>query len=107
MQVVKQAVKKMNSELTLKRRLVRFLLIYRTTPHATTERRPDKLFLHRRLRTRLTLVQPSLLTTVEKHHLQQKKAHDNTKPQVSFTKGETVLVRNHKGAPKWIAGRIL
>ena len=48
-----------------------------------------------------------MLTTVEKHQFQQKKAHDNTKPLVSFTKGETVLVRSHKGAPKWIAGRIL
>ena len=36
-QVIKQAVKKMDSGLSLRRRLARFLLIYRTTPHATTE----------------------------------------------------------------------
>ena len=44
MQVVKQAVKKMSNMLSLKRRLARFLLIYRNTPHATTEMRPDELF---------------------------------------------------------------
>lgn len=97
----------MDSELSLKRRLARFLLVYRTTPQATTEMRPDELFLHRRLRTRLTLLQPSLLATVEKHQRKQKEAHDNGKPLVLFTKGETVLVRNQKGTPKWTAGRVL
>ena len=106
-QVIKQAVKKMDSELSLKRRLARFLLVYRTTPQATTEMRPDELFLHRRLRTRLTLLQPSLLATVEKHQHKQKEAHDNGKPLVLFTKGDTVLVRNQKGTPKWTAGRVL
>ena len=46
-QVIKQAVKKMDNALSLQRRLARFLLIYRTTPQATTEMRPDELFLHR------------------------------------------------------------
>ena len=59
-QVVKQAIKKMGTALPLSIRLARFLLMYRTTPHSTTEMRPDELFLHQHLRTRLTLTQPSL-----------------------------------------------
>ena len=77
--VVKLAMKKMGSQLPLARRLAQFLLAYRTTPHTTTEMRPHELFLRRKLRTRVTLIQPSLLITVQKHHQQQKCAHDNTK----------------------------
>ena len=79
-QVVKQATKKMGTAFTLSIRLARFLLMYRTTPHATTEMRPDELFLHLHLRTRLTLTQPNLTPTIEKHHQQQKEVtrHKNT-----------------------------
>ena len=52
-------------------------------------------------------MQPNLSSTVEKHQLKQKSAHDNSKPLVSFTKGQTVLVHNQRGMPKWITGRIL
>ena len=45
-QVVKQTTKKMGTALTLSIRLARFLLMYHTTLHATTEMRPDELFLH-------------------------------------------------------------
>ena len=43
-QVVKQAIRKMGTSAVLKERLARFLLIYRSTPHATTGMRPDELF---------------------------------------------------------------
>lgn len=73
-QVIKQAVKKMSRDLSLKQELAWFLLIYCTTPHATTQMRPDKLFLHQQLWPHLTSLQPiaSLLTTVEKHQLSRK-----------------------------------
>ena len=87
-QVVKHAMKKMHgNQIPLARRLAQFLLTYRTTPHTTTEMRPDELFLRRKLRTRLTLIQPSLLTTVHKHQQQQKCAHDNSKGLSVFNTG--------------------
>ena len=70
--VVKHAVKKIGTAILLNIRIARFLLVYHTTPHTTTEIRPDELFLCHRLRSRLTLIQPSLSARVEKHQLQQK-----------------------------------
>jgi len=93
-QVVKMAMAKMGKGLPLKHRLTKFLLSYRTTPHTTTEMRPDELFLRRRVRTRLTLVQPNLRATVEKHQTDQKKAHDNSKPFPVYSEGASVRVRN-------------
>ena len=69
-QVIKQATKKMETTIALNTRLTRFLLVYGTTPHATTEMRPDELFIHRHLRTCLTLTQLNLAPTIEKHQQQ-------------------------------------
>ena len=52
-------------------------------------------------------MQPNLFTTVEKQKLKQKSAHENSKPLILFTKGETVLVHNKRGTQKWITGKIL
>ena len=101
-QSVKQATKKMGTTLPLSTRLARYLLMYRTTPHSTTEMRPDELFLHRHLRTRLTLTQPNLTPTVEKHQQQQKQSHDKKTPLVYFANNESVLVRNTKGKERWL-----
>ena len=106
-QVVKQAMRKMGTASPLKERLGEFLLVYRTTSHATTERRPDELFLHRRLRTRLTLIFPNLAPTVEHHQQRQKAAHDKKTPLVTFMEGEKVLVRNQRGRTKWLTGVII
>lgn len=97
----------MGTQLPLPRQLAKFLLVYRTMPHTTTEMRPDELFLRCKLRTRLTLIQPSLFATVQKHHLQQKRRHDNSKPPTVFKKGEFVLVRNHRSKTRWLKGKIL
>jgi len=95
---------KMCEDLPLKHRLTKFLLSYQTTPHGTTEIRPDKLFLQSRVRTQLTSVQPNLGATVEKYQTTQKEAHDNTKP---YLEGASVMVRNQRGKQKWLPGCIL
>ena len=97
----------MGTALPLKEGLGEFLLVYRTTPHATTERRPDELFLYHRLRTSLTLIFPNLASTVEHHQQRQKSAHDGKRPLVSFMEGEKVLVRNQRGQTKWLTGIII
>ena len=97
---------KMGKSLPLKR-LMKFLLEYRTTPHTMTEMRPDELFLHRRARTRLILVQPDLGARVERHRLAQKRTHDNTNCLPMFAKGASVMVRNHWGNQKWVPGCII
>ena len=106
-QVIKQATKKMGTTIALNTRLARFLLVYRTTSHATTEMRPDELFIHRHLRTRLTLTQPNLAPTIEKHQQQQKRSHDQRNHLVIFSKNESELVRNQRGGKRWVLGRIV
>ena len=96
-QVIKQATKKMGTTIALNTRLARFLLVNRTTPHATTEMRPDELFIHRHLRTHFTLTQPNLAPTIEKHQQQQKWSHDQRNHLVTFSKDESVLVRDQRG----------
>ncbi|CDQ69802.1 unnamed protein product [Oncorhynchus mykiss] len=90
-------------------RLPRFLFTYRNTPHTVTECTPVELFLKRQPRTRLTLLKPDLSSSVAKHQLQQKKAHDrHSKTVRKFKEGERVMVRDFRH-PKslWNSGGIL
>ena len=96
--MVKHAVKKIGTAILLNIRIARFLLVYHTTPHTTTAIRPDELFLCHRLRSRLTLIQPSLSARVEKHQLQQKNAHDSLTPLRTFATDEPVWVKNQRGS---------
>lgn len=82
-------------------RLAKFLLRYRTTPHATTNTSPAMLLFRRPLRTRLDLVRPSLASTVQNSQLQQAKEHAFDTPR-SFLPGDQVLVRDYRpGHLKW------
>ena len=88
-------------------RLARCLLLYHATPHATTEMSPDELFIQRHLRTHLTLTQPNLAPTVEKHQQQQKHSNDQKNYLVNFSKDESVLGRNQRGGKQWVPGRVV
>lgn len=52
--------------MSLQHRLANFLLMYRSTPHSVTGVSPAELFLKRQLRTRFSLLKPSLARTVER-----------------------------------------
>ena len=66
----------MGTAIPLSMRLASFLLVYHTTPHATTETYPDELFIYQHIRTCLTLTQPNLAPRIEKHQQQQTQSHD-------------------------------
>ena len=82
-QVFKQAMRKTESG-DLKTKLARFLLHYRTTPHATTGVTPAELLMGRRLRTLLDLMRPNISAKVESKQLSQKLHHDNKAKREKF-----------------------
>ena len=58
-QSFKEAMKRSEGEsVSLQRRVSRFLLRYRVTPHTTTQLSPAELMMGRKLRTRLDLLRP-------------------------------------------------
>ena len=81
--------------LSISNRFANFLFAYRNTPHTVTGVTPASLFLKYSLRTKLSLVHPNLVETVESKQRQQKHYHDTSISQLrEFTKGEKVLVKN-------------
>ncbi|XP_065192571.1 uncharacterized protein K02A2.6-like [Sycon ciliatum] len=87
--------------------LPRFLLAYRTTPHATTNATPASLLMHRELRTRLSLVQPSVQASVAKKQTAQRSARSANRER-TFAVDDTVMVRDYRtNAPHpWIQGTL-
>lgn len=80
--------------------LNRFLMDYRNTIHCTTGESPAKLFLGRMLKTRFSLLKPPLVTEHIKQ--QQDKSVRNYKGNrnVSFSKGQQVMVRDYTNPNK-------
>jgi len=105
-QIVKKGLKKV-SQGSVKSRLAKILLAYRTTPHSTTGNTPAKLLLNKNLRTRLDLLKPNTATHVESKQLAQKKSHDSAVVVRSFANNAPVLVRNYGQGHKWFKGWIV
>ena len=91
----------------LKHRLANFLLSYRTTPHATTNRTPSSLFLNREIRTRLDLLKPNCADQVVTKQSQQLQNHDNHAKARDLIIGQQVKARNFRAGSKWVPGVIV
>lgn len=104
-QTVKQGLRQMKDEGPIEDKLARFLFKYRITPHATTGVAPSEMLMGRRLRSRLDLLYPDLPEQVEEKQRKQKLAHDNSKSNRTFCKGDLVWIESFKGSgSKWSAG---
>ncbi|CAC5425906.1 unnamed protein product [Mytilus coruscus] len=65
-QTFKQSLKAMRGENSdINKKLAKFLLAYRNTPHTTTNETPSKLFMGRHLRNRLDLIKPDINRQVQ------------------------------------------
>ena len=101
-QSFKKGVKADKSGRTLQHKLDRFLLAYRSAPHATTGFSPAQLLLGRNVKTRLDLIKPDVKREVDKKLLQS-----NSSTLKSFDPNQSVWVRNYRRGPKWVQGTVI
>ena len=73
--IFKESYEKMEGG-SVQKKLSRFLLSYRTTPHSTTGVPLAELLMKRRLHTQLNQLIPSVANRVRNKQSQQKAAHD-------------------------------
>lgn len=106
-QTFKHSLRSSKEPIPLQQRLDSFLLQYRNTPHSTTKETPAMLFLHRRLRTRLDLLKPSVKETVEQAQNVQCSYRSLHAKHRDFHVGDSVLVRDYRrGEEKWKTGTV-
>ena len=105
-QVVKAGLRK-TPEGDMDLRLARLLFKYRNTPHATTGVSPSELLLGRKPRTHLDLLHPDLTKRVEERQIAQKVAHDGSRKERLFQRGDNVYARNFQAGDKWFPGKIV
>ena len=80
----------------------RFLLTYRSVPHATTALSPAQLLLGRNIRTRPDLIKPDVTRGVDKKLLQS-----NNSTLKFFVNDQHVWVRNYRRGPNWVRGTVI
>ena len=98
-QTFKSAIRR-GKHVGLQKALCQFLLKYRTTPHPSTGETPSKLMFGREIKTRLHKLHPD---EVEKPK-QQTSAKAHTR---ELEPDDRVWIRNYRGKPKWIAGKVI
>lgn len=101
-QSFKKGVKADKSSRILQHKLDRFLLAYRSAPHATTELSPAELLLGWNVKTRLDLIKVEVTRKVNKKLLQ---SNDHTLK--SFDQNQNVWVRKYRRGLKWVHGTII
>ena len=98
---IKKQLRKMSGS-SLEDNLYRILLSYRTTPHPATEEQPCALLMKRSLRTRFSLLRPSL------DQKQSAKVFEkNLCSPPKFAKGDPVFALNLRAGPRWLPGVII
>jgi hypothetical protein len=95
-----------NDKLSADQRITNFLLMYRSTPHATTGRTPARLFMQRELRTRFSLLRPNVDNFVLNKQSTEKAAHDKSSAPREFYTGESVHVKDLVKPNTWWPGVI-
>ena len=101
-QTFKRAMKMSDfPSLPFEQQLMNFLLIYRSTPHATTNVAPCTLFLNRSLKTRMDLLRPDIGSTVSSKQALQKLHHDRHSLSRDLYVGQRVMVRNMRPGPQY------
>ena len=105
--LLKQLVDKKTEDRSLTHKIDAFLFTYRNTPHTVTKISPAELFLGRRPRTPLTLLQPGNVLKMKMKVQQDKRQSDERLKISRFVPGDFVWVRNlEHGKIKWLPGLI-
>ena len=103
-QTFKQHMKCRNADSTnVHSSISKFLMTYRTTPHATTGVAPSILLMGRRIRTKLDLMLPNFLSE------QQSKGWKQLQHQgkvAEFKPSSPVMVRSYTTPNKWVPGTV-
>ncbi|UYV71366.1 K02A2.6-like [Cordylochernes scorpioides] len=105
---IKTALDKIKRKIgdTIQDTLSKVLLAYRSTPHVTTGKTPSELFIGRALRTRVSLIHPSLASRVRDQQARQMK-YDRRTHLEEFQIDDLVWCKNFRGGDKWIPGKIV